>query len=204
MKIALIGATGLVGSRVLNEALERGHHVTAIARNTASIASRPGATPVSLDVVGHGERLAQVLAGQDAVVVSVKFSDVAIGPLLEAVRSAKVPRVLVVGGAGSLRVAPGIDLVDTPAFPAPYKAEALAARDALGLLRSDQTLDWTLISPSALLQPGERTGHYRIGADELLVDATGASRISIEDLAQALVNELEQPAHRRSRFTVGY
>jgi putative NADH-flavin reductase len=203
MKIALIGATGQVGSRLLGEALERGHQVTAIARNPASLAPRDGLTALALDVT-DGDKLAAALAGHDVALISVKYSQVDAAPILEAVKHAGVPRVLVVGGAGSLQVAPGADLVDTPNFPAAYKGEALAARDFLRLLRQEPTIDWTLVSPSALLQPGQRTGKFRIGGDELLVDAKGASHISIEDLAMALVDELESPKHSRQRFTVGY
>jgi len=203
MKIALIGATGQVGSRLLGEALERGHQVTAIARNPASLAPRDGLTALALDVT-DGDKLAAALAGHDVALISVKYSQVDAAPILEAVKHAGVPRVLVVGGAGSLQVAPGADLVDTPNFPAAYKGEALAARDFLRLLRKEPAIDWTLVSPSALLQPGQRTGKFRIGGDELLVDAKGASHISIEDLAMALVDELESPKHSRQRFTVGY
>ncbi len=204
MKIALIGATGQVGSRILGEALERGHTVTAIARNPASLAPRAGLTALALDVSKDGDKLAAALAGQDVAIISVKYSQVDAAPVLEAVKRADVPRVLVVGGAGSLQVAPGVDLVDTPNFPAAYKGEALAARDFLRLLRQETAIDWTLVSPSALLQPGQRTGQFRIGGDQLLVDAKGGSHISIEDLALALVDELESPKHSRQRFTVGY
>ena len=204
MKIALIGATGQVGSRILAEALERGHQLTAIARNTASLAPRAGLKALALDVSEESDKLAAELAGHDVAIISVKYSQVDAARILEAVKRAGVPRVLVVGGAGSLQVASGGDLVDTPDFPAAYKGEALAARDFLRLLRKEPAIDWTLVSPSALLQPGQRTGQFRIGGDELLVDAKGASHISIEDLAMALVDELESPRHSRQRFTVGY
>lgn len=203
MKIALIGATGQVGSRILAEALQRGHQVSAIARQANTLASRAGLTPVALDVADSG-KLAAALAGHDVAIVSVKYSVVDARPILKAIEQAGVPRVLVVGGAGSLQVAPGVDLVDTPDFPAAYKEEALAAREILRLLRAGTALDWSLVSPSALLQPGERTGKFRIGGDQLLVDAQGNSRVSLEDLALALVDELESPKHSRQRFTVGY
>ncbi len=203
MKIALIGATGQVGSRILSEALQRGHQVSAIARQAGSLAPREGLMPVVLDVADT-DKLAAALAGHDVAILSVKYSVVDPRPILKAVEQAGVPRVLVVGGAGSLEVAPGVDLVDTPNFPEAYKGEALAARECLRLLRAGMPLDWTLVSPSALLLPGERTGKFRIGGDQLLVDADGASRISIEDLAMALVDELESPRHSRQRFTVGY
>lgn len=203
MKIALIGATGQVGSRIRAEALQRGHQVSAIARQANTLAPSAGLTPVALDVADSG-KLAAALSGHDVAIVSVKYSVVDARPILKAIEQAGVPRVLVVGGAGSLQVAPGLDLVDTPNFPAPYKEEALAAREILRLLRAGTALDWSLVSPSALLQPGERTGKFRIGGDQLLVDAQGNSRISLEDLALALVDELESPKHSRQRFTVGY
>lgn len=203
MKIALIGATGQVGSRIRAEALQRGHQVSAIARQANTLAPSAGLTPVALDVADSG-KLAAALSGHDVAIVSVKYSMVDARPILKAIEQAGVPRVLVVGGAGSLQVAPGVDLVDTPNFPAPYKEEALAAREILRLLRAGTALDWSLVSPSALLQPGERTGKFRIGGDQLLVDAQGNSRVSLEDLALALVDELESPKHSRQRFTVGY
>lgn len=203
MKIALIGATGQVGSRILSEALQRGHQVSAIARQAGSLAPREGLTPVALDVADT-DKFAAALTGHDAAILSVKYSVVDPRPILKAIEQAGVPRLLAVGGAGSLQVAPGVDLVDTPTFPDAYKGEALAARECLRLLRAGSPLDWTLVSPSALLQPGERTGKFRIGGDQLLVDAAGASHISIEDLALALVDELESPRHARQRFTVGY
>ena len=203
MKIALIGATGQVGSRILAEALRRGHQVTAIARHPEALGPQPALTALSLDVV-DGAKLAAALAGHDALIIAVKYSLVDPRPLVEAARHSGIARLLVVGGAGSLQVAPGVDLVDTPDFPAPHKGEARAARDFLNLLRPESALDWSFLSPSALLQPGQRTGQFRIGADQLLVDAKGASSISIEDLALALVDELESPKHSRRRFTVGY
>lgn len=119
-------------------------------------------------------------------------------------RDAAVPRLLVVGGAGSLEVAPGVQLVDTPEFPAQWKGTAEGARDVLHLLRQEDTLNWTMLSPSAMIAPGERTGSFRLGTDQLLVDAKGESRISVEDYAVAMIDELEKPAHARRRFTVGY
>jgi putative NADH-flavin reductase len=114
-----------------------------------------------------------------------------------------VKRYLVVGGAGSLEVAPGLRLVDTPEFPAEYKQEATKGGEFLGLLRQDQDLDWTFLSPAAVFGPGERTGRFRLGTDQLLVNETGSS-ISYEDYAVALVDELENPKHSRARFTAGY
>ena len=203
MKITIIGATGNVGSRILNEALARGHQVTAIARGAAKLPARPGLTALALDYTNTA-KLAAALGGFDAVLGAVKYHSADGKHILDAVKQAGVKRLLVVGGAGSLEAAPGLDVVDTPDFPAPWKPEALAAREFLRALRKEPALDWTMLSPSALLEPGERTGKYRIGSDQLLVDAQGHSKISIEDLAKALIDELEQPKHSRKRFTVGY
>ena len=119
-------------------------------------------------------------------------------------KQAGVPRLLVVGGAGSLEVAPGQQLLDQPGFPDEYRPAAEAMRDVLGSLREERTLDWSFLSPAAMLVPGERSGRFRIGGDELLVDAQGESRISVQDYAVAMIDELEQPAHSRKRFSVAY
>ena len=203
MKIALLGATGNVGSRLLAEAASRGHTITAIARRPEAVPVRPGVTPHRGDITDE-IALGQLLAGHDAVISAVKFIRVDASLLLRAVKAAGVPRLLVVGGAGSLEVAPGVALVDTPQFPADYKKEALAGCSCLNTLRDEPALDWTFLSPSALLLPGERTGRFRLGRDQLLVDAEGHSQISLEDYAVALIDELENPHHSRQRFTVGY
>lgn len=202
MNVALIGATGNVGRRLLAELTARGHRVTAIARDAARVAAGPGVAAVAGDVADP-DGLARILAGHDAAISAVRFLDGDPGRLLAAVRGARVPRYLVVGGAGSLEVAPGVALVDTPEFPAAYKDEALAGRRFLDALYDVTDIDWTFLSPSALLLPGERTGRFRLGGDRLLA-GEGGSRISIEDYAVALVDELERPAHSRRRFTVGY
>ena len=203
MKIALLGATGNVGSRILIEAENRGHEITAIARRPDTIAPRPRVTPQRGDITNE-TALGRLLSGHDAVISAVKFlrSDAAL--VIRAVKSSGVSRLLVVGGAGSLEVAPGVALVDTPQFPAEYKREALAGRNWLHSLQAEASLHWTFLSPSALLIPGTRTARFRLGRDELLVDAAGQSHISIEDFAMALIDELENPRHARQRFTVGY
>ena len=147
--------------------------------------------------------LAQLLKGHDAVVSAVRFSASDPKLLIEAVRESGVRRYFVVGGAGSLEVAPGVKLIDTPEFPAAYKAEAAKGGEFLDLLRKDKDLDWTFLSPSAVIAPGERTGKFRLGKDQLLTTDKGSS-ISWEDYAIAAVDELEKPAHIRERFTVGY
>jgi putative NADH-flavin reductase len=203
MKIALIGATGNAGSRILAELVRRGHTVTAIVRNPQNVPASAGVSARQGDVHDPAA-LAELLAGHDAVVSAVHFTASDPRKLLAAVRAAHVQRYVVVGGAGSLEVAPGVTLVSTPEFPAEYKTEALAGDAFLALLRAEAAdLEWTFLSPSALLVPGERTGVFRLGHDQLLVGEQG-SRISLEDYAIALVDELEQDAHVRQRFTVGY
>lgn len=123
--------------------------------------------------------------------------------IIAAAKAAGVPRLLVVGGAGSLNVAPGKQLIDTPEFPENWKGTAEGARQALALLREESELNWTMLSPSALIEPGRRTGKFRIGDDDLLIGENGASRISVEDFAFAMIDEIERPAHPRRRFTVG-
>jgi len=203
MNITIIGATGNVGSRIVNEALSRGHQVAAIARSADQLPARPGLSAKALDYT-DAAKLAAAIEGQDAVIAAVKYSTGHPATIVEAVKKAGVKRLLAVGGAGSLKEPSGRDVVDSPDFPEPWKAEALAARDFLVSLRQETALNWTLLSPSALLQPGARTAKYRIGADDLLIDAQGNSHISIEDLAKALIDELEAPKHQRKRFTVGY
>ncbi|MGO4128531.1 NAD(P)-dependent oxidoreductase [Inquilinus sp. YAF38] len=202
-KLALIGASGNVGSKILAEALSRGHEVTGIVRNPEKLPQHAKLTAKRGDVF-DADGLAKLLAGHDAVISSVHYTASDPALLLQAVKASGVRRYLVVGGAGSLEVAPGVQLVDTPEFPALYKEEASKGRDYLTLLRGDTGLDWTFLSPSAVIAPGERTGKFRLGGDQLLVGADGQSRISQEDYAVALIDELEKPAHTRQRFTVGY
>jgi putative NADH-flavin reductase len=203
MKVALIGASGNVGSRILNELLNRGHEVTGIVRHPEKLRPHDNLIAKQGDVNDEAG-LGTLLAGHDACISSVKFQSMEPRILIEAVKRAGVKRLLVVGGAGSLEVAPGVQLVDTPDFPAAYKPEALAGRDFLNALRDEREIDWTFLSPSALFVPGERTGKFRLGTNRLLVGANGESKISFEDYAIALVDELETPRHSRQRFTVGY
>jgi uncharacterized protein len=203
MKVALIGASGNIGSQILFELRSREHEVTAIARNPEKIAAGPGVKPVRADV-GDVDALASALRGHDAVISSVRFRNFDPQTLLAAVKASGVKRLIMVGGAGSLEAKSGMQLVDTPEFPAAAKPEALAGRNALNLLRAEAALDWTFLSPSAVIAPGERTGKFRLGKDEVLVGPDGKSRISIPDYAIALVDELEHSRHVRQRFTVGY
>ena len=202
-KVALIGASGAAGSRILKELSDRGHQVTGIARSPEKIAALPGVTTAKADAFDK-QALAQTLRGHDAVVSSVHFTASDAQTLIDAVRASGVKRYIIVGGAGSLEIAPGKRLIDQPDFPAAYKAEASKGAEFLDLLRtSARDLDWTFISPSAMFIPGERTGKFRLGKDQLLSTEVGSS-ISFEDFAIALVDELEKPSHVQQRFTVGY
>jgi putative NADH-flavin reductase len=202
MKVALIGASGQAGSRILAELVRRGHAVTGIVRHPEKIAAEPGVTARKGDVFDK-EGLTALLKGHDVAISSVHFTASDPNILIEAVRASGVKRYFVVGGAGSLEVAPGVKLIDTPEFPAIYKAEAGKGGEFLELLKQEKDLDWTYLSPSALFVAGERTGKFRLGKDQLLANEKGSS-ISFEDYAIALVDELEKPAHSRARFTVGY
>ncbi|XRQ03360.1 NAD(P)-dependent oxidoreductase [Actinomadura welshii] len=207
MRILLIGATGMVGRRVRDEARSRGHEVTGVTRSGDEGTSKAEAS--------DAEAIAALAKGHDAVVLSVpppRDGSETTGPLLattrgvlDGLRRADVRRLIVVGGAGSLEAAPGVRLVDTPEFPEMYKSEALAAAEQLGVIRAEASdLDWTYISPAAIIEPGERTGTFRLGGDRLLTDAGGGSRISAEDYAIALVDELENNAAVRRRISVAY
>jgi uncharacterized protein len=203
MKIAVIGASGNAGSRIASELARRGHAVTAIARNPEKIASQANVTAVKGDVLDQAG-LAGLLAGHDAAVSSVHFLDSDPVRLIAAARDSKVGRYLVVGGAGSLEVAPGVRLVTTPTFPPQYKAEAEKGAAFLDRLSQEKDLNWTFLSPSAQFTAGERTAKFRLGTDQILTDGNGKSWISFEDFAVALADEIERPAHIRKRFTVGY
>ncbi|MCW2481121.1 NAD(P)-dependent oxidoreductase [Candidatus Symbiopectobacterium sp. NZEC135] len=202
MKVALIGATGMAGSEILKELVARGHQVTAIARNTTAIPQHDAVTPLALDVSDR-DGLSAALRGHDAAISAVRFQAVEPSHLIEAVSQSGVTRYLVVGGAGSLEVA-GTRLLDTPDFPDAYRPEATRGAEFLAALRQHDELSWSFLSPSALFTPGPRTGHFRLGKDTLLVDEAGNSAISAGDFSVALVDELEQDNHLKSRFTVGY
>ncbi|WP_375741251.1 NAD(P)-dependent oxidoreductase [Pseudomonas boanensis] len=213
MKIALIGASGFVGAAVLNETLQRGHQVTAIVRHPEKLLQHVNLTPQKADAYDVAS-IAQAVTGHDAVVhafnpgwgtpdIRERFIQ-GTRAIFDGVKQADVKRLLVIGGAGSLYVAPGLQLIDTPEFPAEYKEGAEGARQALNLIREETALDWTFLSPPALLQPGERTGKFRIGGDQLLMSGDHPASISVADLAVAIVDELEQPQHLRQRFTVSY
>ena len=213
MKIVVIGATGFVGSAILQEALQRGHEITAIVRHPEKVKPHPKLRPHKADVQ-KADEVTRSVAGHDAVIsafnpgwTNPNMYDLQVKgtrAIIDGVKKAGVKRLLFVGGAGSLEVKPGVQSVDLPEFPAEYKQGALATREALNLLRNEPSLDWSFLSPSADLFPGQRTGKFRLGTDQLLADAKGESRISVEDYAMAMIDEVEKPKHIRQRFTVGY
>lgn len=208
MKVVLYGASGMIGSRILAELVSRGHQVTAVVRTPAKITAA-GIRVLKGDVT-ETDSVAQTAKGADAAISAYAppkgeepTLSAAMYALLDGLTAAGVKRLIVVGGAGSLEVAPGVALVDAPGFPEPWKDIAMAHRDALPILK-ESDLDWTCLSPAGLIQPGERTGKFRLGGTALLTDETGASRISAEDYAVALVDELENPQHIRRQFTAAY
>lgn len=203
MKIALIGATGMAGSRILEELVSRGHYVKAIARNTHKVPDTERVLSVDIDLNDHDALVAE-LKGQDAVISSVPFQGLDANALINSVRDSKIKRYIVVGGAGSLTVPnQNVRLLDTDDFPEAYKPEAEAAVHFLDKLKQVDDIDWTFISPAAEFGPGKRTGEFRLGKDELIVSKDG-SKISAEDFAIALSDELENNNHIQQRFTVGY
>ncbi|MDH0647210.1 NAD(P)-dependent oxidoreductase [Pseudomonas sp. GD03858] len=202
-KIAIIGATGRAGSQLLEEALRRGHSVVAIARNPSQLQGREGVTVKALDAKDSAALQAAV-SGCDAVLSAAHFATIEPQAIIEPVKLAGVKRLLVVGGAGSLLLPSGQRVIDSPDFPEAYKAEASAGVRFLDALRQEPSLEWTFLSPSAEFVEGERSGHYRLGRDHLLIGADGKSWITFADYAIAMLDELEKPAHSRARFTVGY
>ncbi|WP_348970054.1 NAD(P)-dependent oxidoreductase [Pseudomonas atacamensis] len=202
-KIAIIGATGRAGSQLLEEALRRGHSITAIARDTSKVGDRAGVVSKSLDVLDSAALQAAV-AGHDVVISAAHFATVPASAIVGPVKQAGVKRLLVVGGAGSLLLPDDTRVIDSAGFPAEYKAEAGAGAEFLDALRQEQELDWTFLSPSAEFVEGERSAQYRVGKDHLLVSAEGRSWITFADYAIALIDEVQTPKHLRQRYTVGY
>ncbi|MBV6825194.1 NAD(P)-dependent oxidoreductase [Pseudomonas sp. PD9R] len=202
-KIAIIGATGRAGSQLLEEAVRRGHSVTAIARDTAKVGPREGVVSKNVDAL-DGTALQAAVADHDVVISAAHFSTLPASAVIGPVKQAGVKRLLVVGGAGSLLLPDGTRVIDSKGFPAEYKAEAGAGAEFLENLRQEQDLDWTFLSPSAEFVEGERTGKFRLGKDDLLVSSEGRSWITFADFAIAMLDEVEAPKHSRKRFTVGY
>ena len=216
MKIVLFGATGNVGRRVAAEALSRGHEVVGVVRDPANVAAFDSRVRLVKGDATKADSVTELVQGIDAVVSAISPRPNARGlaapslvenarAIIAGLRRAGVKRVLFVGGAGSLEVAPGHQLVDQAGFPEAYKAEALEGREALEVWRTEGGgLDWSFLSPAAEIAPGERTGRYRTTGDQLLVDAAGRSFITFEDYAVAVLDELEHPQHVGRRFGVAY
>lgn len=213
MKVALLGATGFVGSALLKEALDRKHIVTAIVRQPEKLEKREGLIAKTGDVYNTAF-LAALILGNDAVISAFNpgwkdpnlYEDQVRGTasIIAAIKDAGIKRVLWVGGAGGLEVEPGVRVIDSPDMPPWVKPGSLATMNALDQLRKEPELDWSYLSPSAEMKSGARTGKFRLGGDQLLVDTSGHSTISVQDFAVAMLDELENPAHVRKRFTVGY
>jgi putative NADH-flavin reductase len=212
-KIMLIGSSGMVGQRVLHEALNRGHHVTALVRDTSGTGEHRAELDYHTGDIFKPETIATAAVDHDVVVSAYgpgqgdpNLVVKAAHALIEALTRVEPIRLIAVSGAGSLEVKPGVQLVDAPDFPREWRAVALAHRDALDVYRKAgmAEFDWTAISPAALIAPGTRTGHYRTGTDQLLADDKGKSHISAEDFAVAVVDEIEKPRFQGQRFTVGY
>jgi putative NADH-flavin reductase len=197
MRIVVFGPSGMIGSRIVSELGSRGHEVVGASRAAGTDITDPAA------VAGAASGADVVVCAVSARGVDYTLPDVA-RSLVEGIRDAGVPRLLIVGGAGSLEVAPGERLIDTPDFPEEYKPEAAQAAAALDWLRSVTDCDWTYVSPAAFIHPGERTGHYRLGGDQLLVDEHGTSEISAEDYAIAIADLAEQGGHARERVSAAW
>lgn len=211
MKVAVLGASGWIGSQIVEEAVTRGHRVIALVRNPSAI-ERQDVEVRQLDVLAEQD-FAQALQGVDTVIASIggraagnhDMVERSAAKLLEQLPNVGVKRLLWVGGAGSLEVAPGVQLVTVPDFPAEYKDEALAQSQALQVFRnSNSPLNWTFVSPAAEIFPGEKVGQFRVGGDQLLTDAQGHSKISVADFASAMLDELETAKHAKQRISVAY
>ncbi|MGV3577616.1 NAD(P)-dependent oxidoreductase [Brevundimonas sp.] len=202
MHVTVLGASGRAGSEITRELASRGHTVTAIARKPEAIPAADGVTPVQGDA-SDPTALAALIEGSDAV-ISALHHDIRAATILEALKTAGVPRLLVTGGASSLEVAPGVKLIDTPEFPEEWKVFARNGIVFLDDLRGEADIDWTFFSPAAVIEETPRLGTFRTGTDQLIVDDKGESRIGFSDYAIAMVDELENPQHSRARFTAAY
>ena len=210
MNVVVYGATGNSGSEIIKELLARGHKVTGVARNVEKLKDQPNVT-AKTDDLSNVDAVAAVIKGADVVVSAYqppadntdKLIDVT-KLQIEAAKKAGVPRLLVVGGAGQLEVAPGVTLIKSGHLPQEYMPIALSHEKAAEVLKASSGVNWTYIAPAAYFVPGERTGNYRTGTNNLVSDAKGESKISFADYAIALVDEIEKPKHERALFSVGY
>lgn len=213
MKVVIIGASGQIGAFIRDEALARSHQVTGIVRNPEKITVRnPHLTVVKADILK--DEVDELVKGHDAVISAYNpgwsnpdiYNEQIRGykAIISGIKKSGIKRLLVVGGAGTLEVAPGVLVLDTTNFPEQVKGGVLATKETLYMLKEEKELEWTFLSPPSSIAPGERTGHYRVGKDQLLKNAEGESKISTQDYAVAMLDELEHPQHIRERFTVGY
>lgn len=215
LKVAVIGTTGFVGKAITSELINRDHNVTGISRKVSK-SEKSNLNYIESDVM-DAKRLAEVLKGHDVVVSAYNsgwtnphiYDDFLKGSksIQEAVKMAGVKRYIVIGGAGSLYVADGVQAVDTPDFPKEFHAGATAARDYLNFLKSEQSLDWVFFSPAFEMHPGittGRTGKYRLGLDHPVFNSENRSVLSVEDLAVVIADEIEKPKHHKQRFTAAY
>lgn len=213
--VVLIGASGFVGTALLKELVARGHKVTAIVRNPEKVAVTGDNVYVVKADATDPDVLSRLAAGKDAVVSAYnpgwgnprQYEETLENypKIVEGTKRAGVERLLIVGGAGTLFVKPGLRLVDTGSLPAEWLPGVKSLGEFyLNTLSREDGVDWVFFSPAGMLEPGQRTGHFRLGKDDLIVDAQGNSRISVEDYAVAMVDELERPAHHKERFTIGY
>ncbi len=212
MKIAIFGAGGRIGSRIVTEALNRGFDVTALVRHPENYTVIHPHLKVAKADMFKTQDVETGAFNHDVVVSAYNYTqgtppstitEVAI-PLINGLKAAHVKRLIILGGAGSLEVSPGVQLVDTPGFPEAYKPSALAQREALKIYKQEKELEWTYVSPAAEIGPGERTGNFRTGTNMLLTGEDGKSFITMEDFAVAIVDEILDPRHVREQFTVGY
>jgi uncharacterized protein len=212
MRIVVFGASGKAGSRIVSELLSREYEVTAVVRDKSTYMRRERNLTIAEGNILDSGTVKQIAAGHNAVISaigpskpedSVNIVEEAAKSLVAGLKNQNSVRLIVLGGAGSLEVASGSLLIDAPGFPEAWKPVAKAHINALAIYKKSE-IDWTYVSPAAMLEPGERKGKYRVGLDSLLTDAKGESRISMDDLAIAIADELEKPAHRRMRFTVAW
>jgi uncharacterized protein len=207
MKIVLYGATGNSGQRILQELTSRGHEVTAVVRNTSRL---PATVKAATDDLSNVDKIASVIAGADVVVSAYApppdNTDAIVGVTerqIAAIKKVGTPRLIVVGGAGLLKVAPGVTLIASGYLPEAYLPIATAHEKALNVLKASD-INWTYFSPAGFFEPGQRSGKFRLGTTNLIANEAGDSRISFEDYAIALVDEIEKPAHERGQLSIGY
>lgn len=216
MKIVLFGATGTAGRRIAHEALNRGHQVAGVIRDADRVTSPDSRMRLVKGDATKPQSVARVVEGADVVISAISPRPTPRGlpgsslcdaarALIAGLQEARVKRLLVVGGAASLFVQPGMQLIDTPTFEPEWRPEANEHSDALRIYQAEgANLDWTFFCPAARIYPGDRTGSFRLGGDNLITDGNGRSEISFEDYAMALIDEIEQPRHSQRRFTIAY